>query len=388
MAKLLVHESAGVRAFDIVDNEVHIGRELDNTLRLPDPSISRHHAVIRKMGGGYEIQDLQSSNGVLINGNRVQSSPIRNGDRITLGQIQLTFQDPQPEVASTVAIQVAAPPVPTGTVRMSADDLAAIHTGKAPEASPAPGQNQDQVATGPVLNTTAKQPVPPPTPFPPMPLAPPIPTPKAFGEFTNPGTIQASFLGPLLPSIPDDAIPTGERGDFVTRLLAALIDYSPVIFLQIVSMLLMPASLAVGGLSAGFGALAAVGCLSVILWLGYLFFVPYCWIKFGATPGKKIMKLRVVPESNPSGRIDLGMAVLRLLGYLVNGIIAWIITIPFAAIFVMGSLMTGGFHGNLILMKVISLVASILPYLLILFTVERKGLHDMISKTIVIKVDR
>ncbi|HEX9081235.1 MAG TPA: FHA domain-containing protein, partial [Holophagaceae bacterium] len=90
MAKLLVHESAGVREFEIVDNEVHMGRELDNTLRLPDPSISRHHCVVRKVAGGYEIQDLQSSNGVLVNGNRVQSSPLRDGDRITLGQVQLT----------------------------------------------------------------------------------------------------------------------------------------------------------------------------------------------------------------------------------------------------------------------------------------------------------
>ena len=106
MAKLLVHESAGVREFEIIDNEVHMGRELDNTLRLPDPSISRHHCVIRKVGGGFEIQDLQSSNGVLVNGNRVQASPLRNGDRITLGQVQLTFQDPHPEAGATVALNI------------------------------------------------------------------------------------------------------------------------------------------------------------------------------------------------------------------------------------------------------------------------------------------
>ena len=391
MAKLLVHESAGVRAFEIVDNEVHIGRELDNTLRLPDPSISRHHAVIRKVGGGYEIQDLQSSNGVLVNGNRVQSSPLRDGDRVTLGQIQLTFQDPQPEVAATVAIQMTDPIVPTGTVRMSADDLAAIHAGKAPGAvPPAPAPVQNQAATGPVATPPVKAPAPPAS-TPPAPMPPPIATPKPFGEFTNPGTSvppSLGFLAPFLPPVPDDAIPTGERGDFVTRLLAALIDYSPIILLQILSMLLMPAVLTVGELPTGFGALAALGCLSIILWIGYLIFVPWCWIKFGATPGKKIMKLRVVPESNPSGRIDLGMAVLRLLGYLVNGIIAWIITLPFTALFVMGSVMAGGFHGNLLLMKAVSLIASVIPYLLILFTVERKGLHDMISKTIVIKVDR
>ena len=83
MAKLLVHESAGIREFEIIDNEVHMGRELDNTLRLPDPSISRHHCVIRKVGGGFEIQDLQSSNGVLVNGNRVQASPKKETTRLS-----------------------------------------------------------------------------------------------------------------------------------------------------------------------------------------------------------------------------------------------------------------------------------------------------------------
>lgn len=163
MAKLLVHESAGTREFEIVDMEVHMGRELDNTLRLPDPSISRHHCVLRKAGGGYEIQDLQSSNGVLVNGNRVQSSPLRNGDRITLGQVQLTFQDPQSEVGATVAVnrEGGAKP-PLGTVRMSANELAAIHAGKAPAGEPAV---PIQPSTGPVP-VKAAPPVPPVAPAP------------------------------------------------------------------------------------------------------------------------------------------------------------------------------------------------------------------------------
>ncbi len=376
MAKLLVHESAGIREFEIIDAEVHMGRELDNTLRLPDPSVSRHHCVLRKAGAGFEIQDLQSSNGVLVNGNRVQSSALHDGDRITVGQVQLTFVDPRSEAGATIALNIQdAPAVPSGTVRMSAEQLAAIHKGTPPLEPQAKIQLQDEIPTGPVP-TSAKPPVPP--------LAPP-PGPRP-ALVTGPSV--PSFLGPLLPSIPDDAVPTGERGDFITRLIAALIDYSPLFALQVISILLMPASLAVGGLGAGFGAIAAIGCISLLLFLAYLFFVPWCWIKFGATPGKKIMKLRVVPESNPTGRLDVGMAVLRMLGYLMNGIISWIITIPFTALFVVGAMRTGVFGGNLLLMKAISLAANVVPYLLILFTAERKGLHDMISKTVVIKVDR
>ncbi|NTW86838.1 MAG: FHA domain-containing protein [Holophagaceae bacterium] len=370
MAKLLVHESAGAREFEIVDLEVHMGRELDNTLRLPDPSISRHHCVLRKVSEGYEIQDLQSSNGVLVNGNRVQSSPLRDGDRITLGQVQMTFQDPRPEVSSaTTPVSVQ---VPQGTVRMSADELAAIHSGKAPEEAAPQPLSQDQIVTGQVASQ-APPPVPPVAP--PPALLPALPPP-------------AASTSSLLPPIPDDAIPTGERGDFVSRLVATLIDYSPLLVLQFLSLLLVPSTLGARGMGAGLGAIAALGCLSFLLLAAYLLLVPWCWITYGATPGKKLMKLRVVPEGNPTGRLDVGMAALRMIGYLVNGLIAWVITLPFTAMFVLGAMATGGLGGNLILMRIINFGASILPYLLILFTAERKGLHDMISKTMVIKVDR
>ena len=376
MAKLLVHESAGIREFEIIDAEVHMGRELDNTLRLPDPSVSRHHCVLRKVGGGFEIQDLQSSNGVLVNGNRVQSSPLHDGDRITVGQVQLTFVDPRSEASSAIAFNIQeGSAIPSGTIRMSAEQLASIHQRRPPSVPESNIQVQDQFATSPVP-TSDKPTLPPPAP------------PSEPGSALLNGPATPSFLGPLLPPTPDDAVPTGERGDFITRLIAALIDYSPLFALQAVSILLMPASLDAGGLGAGFGAIAAIGCISLLLFLAYLFFVPWCWITFGATPGKKIMKLRVVPESNPTGRLDVGMAVLRMLGYLVNGIISWIITIPFTALFVVGAMRTGLFGGNLLLMKAISLAANVVPYLLILFTAERKGLHDMISKTVVIKVDR
>ncbi|HEX7554966.1 MAG TPA: FHA domain-containing protein [Geothrix sp.] len=335
MAKLLVHESAGVREFEIVDNEVHMGRELDNTLRLPDPSISRHHCVVRKVGGGFEIQDLQSSNGVLVNGNRVQSSPLRDGDRITLGQVQLTFQDPRPEVSATVAVPVQeAPVVPLGTVRMSADELAAIHTGKPPAEPASKIQLQDQVSTGPVETPTkplaAPVALPPPPPPTSLPIAP-RPAPRA--------PVSQSFLGSLLPSIPDDAVPLGERGDLGTRLVAVLIDIVPAFIISIALMVL--------------SVIPFLGCillpLNFLAQLGYyFFFVPWTVSKYGASIGKKVMKLRVIPEGNPAGHIDLGSAILRQLGNF--------------------------FFLNLIVLAIKG--------------DERISLSDIMAKTLVIKVDR
>jgi uncharacterized RDD family membrane protein YckC len=322
MAKLLVHESAGVREYEIIDNEVHMGRELDNTLRLPDPSISRHHCVIRKVGGGFEIQDLQSSNGVLVNGNRVQASPLRDGDRITLGQVQLTFQDPRPEVGATVALNVQDPPaVPIGTVRMTADQLAAIHAGKPAE--------PEQLATGPVA-TPAAPPVPP--------VAPP-PAPRPQSAPTVAGGPIPGFLAGYLPPIPDDALPTGERGDFLARLAAVIIDVVPMIALYIVAFILT--------------FIPFVGCivLPLIGLIGFAYgflFIPYCESHYGGSFGKKAMKLRIVPEDTPTGRIDFGTAILRRVGHILN--------------FGVG-------------------------YLLV-FGGERKHVGDMISKSLCIKVDR
>lgn len=166
MAKLLVQESgAEPREFELVDAEVHIGRELDNALRIPDPSISRHHCLIRKGATGYEVQDLQSSNGVLVNGNRVQASPLKHGDRITLGQIHLTFMDPGADEGATVAIQALGAENPAGTVRMTAEQMAAIHAGAAPKPEPVP---------------------PPVPPVAPPPAAPAKGAPQ-FGQFTDPG---------------------------------------------------------------------------------------------------------------------------------------------------------------------------------------------------------
>jgi len=94
VAKLLIHESTGIREFELVDEEVHIGRELDNILRLPDPSVSRHHAVLKRTPEGYMIQDKNSSNGVLVNDEKVEEARLADGDQITLGQVQVTFQNP------------------------------------------------------------------------------------------------------------------------------------------------------------------------------------------------------------------------------------------------------------------------------------------------------
>ena len=131
-----------------------------------------------------------------------------------------------------------------------------------------------------------------------------------------------------------------------------------------------------------------LGLLQLALGIAYLVIVPLCWMRFGASPGKKIMKLRVVPELDPEGRIELSEAILRLLGYLVCGIISGIIMLPISLLLVGLAGPALGFHVlGILAMRVVSLGVAVVPYLMILGT-QRKGLEDIFSKSIVIKVDR
>lgn len=72
-----------------------IGRDKEaNNFQINIPSVSRRHAAIKFMPDGkFVIQDLGSSNGVLVNGQKIDISPLNNGDLIQLGDVKLKFNN-------------------------------------------------------------------------------------------------------------------------------------------------------------------------------------------------------------------------------------------------------------------------------------------------------
>ena len=62
-----------------------IGRETDNMLIIPDPSVSRHHARIAVENGALVVYDLNSTNGVYVNEQRVSKQSLRAGDIVRFG---------------------------------------------------------------------------------------------------------------------------------------------------------------------------------------------------------------------------------------------------------------------------------------------------------------
>jgi hypothetical protein len=71
---------------------VTIGRRPESTLQLGDPNVSRNHAEIRPHGNGWVLVDLGSTNGSRVNGTRVSSHELREGDELAFGSTVLRFE--------------------------------------------------------------------------------------------------------------------------------------------------------------------------------------------------------------------------------------------------------------------------------------------------------
>lgn len=68
-----------------------IGRGKDNTIQLVDTNASRNHAIIEYVGDNYRITDLNSTNGVSLNGKRItKATLLQAGDKIVIGDTQFT----------------------------------------------------------------------------------------------------------------------------------------------------------------------------------------------------------------------------------------------------------------------------------------------------------
>ena len=78
--------------FNIGPGETSIGRQGDNTIVIPDISVSRKHIVIRREGVRCILVDQGSGNGTMLNDARVEAeTELQDGDIIVMGDTELTF---------------------------------------------------------------------------------------------------------------------------------------------------------------------------------------------------------------------------------------------------------------------------------------------------------
>ena len=77
--------------FNINKTTTTIGKSNDNDIVVTNDTVSRHHAQIVFNGLCFEIYDLQSSNGIIVNGNYVESAELKSADIIQLGEVIIKF---------------------------------------------------------------------------------------------------------------------------------------------------------------------------------------------------------------------------------------------------------------------------------------------------------
>ena len=90
----LVIRSGGGRAgehFALEQERTTIGRSPDCDIFLDDVTVSRQHAILRRNGNRFVIEDQGSLNGTFVNRRRIESAELADGDELQIGKYRLTF---------------------------------------------------------------------------------------------------------------------------------------------------------------------------------------------------------------------------------------------------------------------------------------------------------
>lgn len=339
--------------------ETTIGRGKDCEVVVDDAAASRNHCKVVQSPQGYLLVDANSANGTWVRQQRVTELLLKEGDQIRIGKTLLQIEKlgdsegtllldipamgqlqkpaPAPHVAAPPPPQAAAPPPPpTRPVAPAPPPEPRPEPRPAPERA-APTRPAPPPPAPPPPAAPAYRPAPPPA----RPVAPAPPAP-AYA----PPQRQAPAYAPAPPPANDWETPASEMetAGFFPRLGAYLID--ALILTVALSIVIVPIVFLAGRVLLENPSLMMLFYLvGAVAGFGYPL---YFWATQGATPGKKILNLRVVREDGVEP-IGWATAALRVVGYIVSGMVCYV------------------------------------GFLMIAFTREKKGLHDMIAKTRVVK---
>ncbi len=81
------------REFVLDQDVIVVGRLPESGVRLDSNEVSRKHMLLKKIGDEYACTDLESHNGVFLNGVKIHSATLREGDTIQLGDIILIYHE-------------------------------------------------------------------------------------------------------------------------------------------------------------------------------------------------------------------------------------------------------------------------------------------------------
>lgn len=172
MAKLVLSfEGTALKTFTLNKEKMTIGRRADNDIQIDNLAVSGEHAVITTIVNDSVIEDLNSTNGTLVNGQPIAKHLLQNNDVIELGKHSLKFlvdntaAKPFTNYAKTMVIRkpVASPeptsaPAPAPAAMSMEPDTIAVTPKSAPAPAPAATvQPAPQAAPKPAVREAALQ---------------------------------------------------------------------------------------------------------------------------------------------------------------------------------------------------------------------------------------
>lgn len=139
MSKLIVlKDGAVVNEIQLGEGKLVIGRDQDCDVALGDTSVSRRHATVTHVFHEYFVEDLNSTNGTLLNDRTVTKHILKNGDVLRIGEVELRFESEQaasekddPERTTVIRPRKGVPP--PAAARKVVPKVATLHFFRGPQ---------------------------------------------------------------------------------------------------------------------------------------------------------------------------------------------------------------------------------------------------------------
>lgn len=340
MARFVINpKSSGQKEVPLNSQAVSIGRDPTNDLVLSDSMVSRRHAMLELRNETYYVRDNNSSNGTFVNGDRLEEEvALKDGDLVSIGSSKLLFH------AGSGAPRQAFTPEPGGVLPTTGLDRSVL-----PPTKPLDLESSACVSCGtpytsgdrfcrscgtPVVERVSE----PAQQSRSTPAADSAPAKQNRSLDSNPTRIAPR------PLARRSAEPAGFWIRFVAYLIDGIILFIP---LLIVNVILWAMSARVDSGAAAVSPFIGI-IAGALVSIGGVAYLALFWGLRGATPGKSLLSLEVRTEDGDSP-IGVPRALLRVLGYAVS-----------SGLFCLG-------------------------FVWIAFSPEKRGLHDLIAKTAVVR---